>query len=253
MSLIHAVLQAANRPMDAAAVSRAFKGGEVKDSIDKTVRANLLAVEDEDEVPSTVAEVIQAADDLWASSTAKFSRLARLADEEDDRVRGAFVFAGGAATGRASSYGAQVHNFPRKSAKEPDSIRRAMLRGHDLVPAHGARVTDVDDLGVAREQPVDERSVVVAGAGVHHQTGRLVEHQQVLVLKEDVQRHELGTKGQRLLGGQQLQLQALAQQIQAPTLTRQRVARAGQARTLREHTYAQRMHELVPILRRNLG
>ena len=124
-------------------LARAFKGGEVKDSIDKSVRANLLAVEDEDEVPSTVAEVIQAADDLWASSTAKFSRLARLADEEDCRVRGAFVFAGGAATGRASSYGAQVHNFPRKAAKEPDNVRRAMLRGHDLVPAHGARVTDV--------------------------------------------------------------------------------------------------------------
>ena len=32
-----------------------------------------------------------------------------------------------------------------------------------------------------------------------------------------------------------------------------RIARAGQARTLREHTYAQRMQELVPILRRNLG
>ena len=124
-------------------LARAFKGGEVKDSIDKTVRANLLAVEDPDEVPSVVAEVIQAADDLWASSTAKFSRLARLADEEDRRVRGAFVFAGGAATGRASSYGAQVHNFPRKAAKEPDNVRRAMLRGHDLVPAHGARVTDV--------------------------------------------------------------------------------------------------------------
>jgi DNA polymerase len=124
-------------------MAKSFKGGEVKDSIDKTVRANLLAVEDPDEVPSVVAEVIQAADDLWASSTAKFSRLACLADEEDCRVRGAFVFAGGAATGRASSYGAQVHNFPRKSAKEPDSVRRAMLRGHDLVPAHGARVTDV--------------------------------------------------------------------------------------------------------------
>ena len=124
-------------------LARAFKGGEVKDSIDKTVRANLLAMEDPDEVPPVVAEVIQAADDLWASSTAKFSRLARLADEEDRRVRGAFVFAGGAATGRASSYGAQVHNFPRKAAKEPDNVRRAMLRGHDLVPAHGARVTDV--------------------------------------------------------------------------------------------------------------
>ena len=32
----------------------------------------------------------------------------------------------------------------------------------------------------------------------------------------------------------------------------QAIARAGQARTLREHTYRQRMEELVPILQRHL-
>jgi len=114
-----------------------------KYSIDKSVRANLLAMEDPDEVPPDVAEVIQCADDLWASSVAKFSRLAQLADEEDDRVRGAFVFAGGSATGRASSYGAQVHNFTRKCAKEPEAVRTAMVRGHAVVPRFGKRVTDV--------------------------------------------------------------------------------------------------------------
>lgn len=112
-------------------------------SIDKTVRANLLAMENPDEVPPDVAEVIQCADDLWASSVAKFSRLASLADEEDHRVRGAFVFAGGSATGRASSYGAQVHNLPRKSAKDPDAIRAAMVRGHEIVPRFEKRITDV--------------------------------------------------------------------------------------------------------------
>ena len=117
----------------------------VKDkySIDKTVRANLLAMENPDEIPSAVAEVIQCADDLWASSVAKFSRMADLADDEDCRVRGAFVFAGGAATGRASSYGLQVHNFTRKCAKEPDAVRQSMVRGHNIVPAYGKRVTDV--------------------------------------------------------------------------------------------------------------
>ena len=114
-----------------------------KYSIDKSVRANLLAMENPDEVPPDVAEVIQCADDLWASSVAKFSRLAQLADEEDHRVRGALVFAGGSATGRASSYGAQVHNFPRKSAKEPDAVRTAMVRGHKIVPQFGSRITDV--------------------------------------------------------------------------------------------------------------
>jgi DNA polymerase len=117
----------------------------VKDkySIDKTVRANLLAMGDPDEIPPAVAEVIQCADDLWASSVAKFSRMADLADDEDCRVRGAFVFAGGAATGRASSYGLQVHNFTRKCAKEPDAVRQSMVRGHNIVPAYGKRVTDV--------------------------------------------------------------------------------------------------------------
>jgi DNA polymerase len=114
-------------------------------SIDKSVRANLLtfAAENPDEVPPDVAEVIQCADDLWASSVAKFNRLSALADDEDHRVRGAFVFAGGAATGRASSYGAQVHNFARKCAKEPDEVRTAMVRGHKIVPQYGKRVTDV--------------------------------------------------------------------------------------------------------------
>jgi DNA polymerase len=120
-----------------------FKDGEKKYSIDKTVRANLLAMENPDEIPPAVAEVIQCADDLWASSVAKFSRLASLADVEDHRVRGAFVFAGGSATGRASSYGAQVHNFTRKCAKSPEDVRVAMVRGHSIVPQFGKRVTDV--------------------------------------------------------------------------------------------------------------
>jgi len=111
-----------------------------KYSIDKTVRANLLNCEG---VPPDVREVIQCADDLWASSVAKFNRLAALSDEEDERVRGAFVFAGGSATGRASSYGAQVHNFTRKCAEEPTAVRNAMVRGHAIVPKYGKRVTDV--------------------------------------------------------------------------------------------------------------
>lgn len=122
-----------------------YKDGEPKFSIDKTVRGNLLALAEDqpDEVPPDVAEVVQCADDLWASSVAKFSRLAALADEEDQRVRGAFVFAGGSATGRASSYGAQVHNFTRKVAAAPDEVRQAMVRGHQIVPKYGKRVTDV--------------------------------------------------------------------------------------------------------------
>jgi DNA polymerase bacteriophage-type len=122
-----------------------YKDGVGKLSIDKNVRANLLVLAEEnpDEVPADVAEVIQCADDLWASSVAKFNRAAALADEEDRRVRGAFVFAGGSATGRASSFGLQVHNFPRKCADDPALTRQAMVRGHQIVPQFGKRVTDV--------------------------------------------------------------------------------------------------------------
>jgi len=140
-----------------------YKDGEKKFSIDKTVRANLLAMNDPEEVPPDVEEVIQCADDLWASSVAKFSRLAALADEEDDRVRGAFVFAGGSATGRASSYGAQVHNFTRKCAKAPDDVRQAMVRGHAVVPKYGKRITDVLK-GMLRPAiiPAPDHALVVA-------------------------------------------------------------------------------------------
>lgn len=121
------------------------KDGETKLSIDKNVRANLLTLAEEnpDEVPPDVAEVIQCADDIWASSVAKFARAAALADDEDCRVRGAFVFAGGSATGRASSFGLQVHNFPRRCVADPTLARQAMVRGHQIVPQFGRRITDV--------------------------------------------------------------------------------------------------------------
>ena len=137
-----------------------YKDDVPKMSIDKSVRANLLAMDNADEVPVDVQEVIQCADDLWASSVAKFSRLAQLADEEDDRVRGAFVFAGGSATGRASSYGAQVHNFTRKCAKEPQAARDAMVRGHSIVPQFGKRVTDVLK-GMLRPAIIPEKGKVL--------------------------------------------------------------------------------------------
>jgi DNA polymerase len=120
--------------------ARALCVKDEKESIDKSVRANLLTLTDLD---PDVREVIQAADDLWASSAAKFGRMELLADEDDHRVRGAFVFAGGAATGRASSYGLQAHNFPRASADDPDAVRADMLAGKPIAPTHGARVTDV--------------------------------------------------------------------------------------------------------------
>lgn len=148
---------------EALKLMESYKDGEKKYSIDKTVRANLLAMDDPEQVPADVADVIQCADDLWASSVAKFSRLAALADDEDHRVRGAFVFAGGSATGRASSYGAQVHNFTRKCADDPEAVRHAMVRGHKIVPTYGRRVTDVLK-GMLRPalMPAPEHVLIVA-------------------------------------------------------------------------------------------
>jgi len=130
---------------EALKLMESYKEGRKKYSIDKNVRNTLLAFSDEnpDEVPPHVADVIQCADDLWASSVAKFQRMVNLADIEDHRVRGAFMFNGGSATGRASSFGLQVHNFTRKCAKEPELVRDAMVKGEDIVPRYGKRVTDV--------------------------------------------------------------------------------------------------------------
>jgi DNA polymerase bacteriophage-type len=147
-----------------------YKDGEPKLSIDKNVRFNLLALAEEnpDEVPAIVAEVIQCADDLWASSVAKFARAAAIADDEDSRVRGAFVFAGGSATGRASSMSLQVHNFPRRCADDPALARQAMVRGHKIVPQFGKRITDVlkGMLRPALMAPEGKRLVVADWAAI---------------------------------------------------------------------------------------
>ena len=119
------------------------KDGVARMSIDKTVRLNLLAMDDPEQVPPDVVTVIECADALWASSVAKFGRMTQLADEEDHRARGAFVFAGGAATGRAASYGIQFQNMSRKCADDPVAVRQAMVRGHSIAPQFGPRVTDV--------------------------------------------------------------------------------------------------------------
>jgi hypothetical protein len=70
---------------------------EDKLSLNKATRTALLQMD----LPNEVLDVVQCIDDISASSVAKFKRMAELADIEDGRVRGAFVFNGGSATGRA--------------------------------------------------------------------------------------------------------------------------------------------------------
>lgn len=111
---------------------------EDKLSLNKNVRTALLQLD----LPDEVLDVVQCIDDISASSVAKFKRMGELADVEDHRVRGAFVFNGGSATGRASSYGVQLQNMARVCAKDPVAVRSAMMAG-DSLSAFGSRVTDV--------------------------------------------------------------------------------------------------------------
>jgi DNA polymerase len=124
---------------------RVEKDGETVTSLDSTVRKAILhqARNGSGQVPEEVEKVIQAADDLWASSTAKYARMTALADDDDFRVRGAFVFAGGSATGRASSYGLQVHNFPRVCADDPEALRKSMVRQAKVSQGYKKRITDL--------------------------------------------------------------------------------------------------------------
>jgi DNA polymerase len=112
-----------------------------KATIDKRTREMLLDL-GPDYLEPDIIEAIELIDSGWSSSVAKFTRLYNLACH-DHRVRGAFVFAGGSATGRASSYGAQVHNFPRECVKDPNAVAQAMMFGKDLTPRFGRRVNDV--------------------------------------------------------------------------------------------------------------
>jgi DNA polymerase len=155
---------------EAKKLMQTYKDGEAKRSLDKNARRALInfAEENADEVPSVVANVVQAADNMFSSSVAKFSRLANLADEEDCRLRGAFIFAGGSATGRYSSTGAQLQNMSRVCADNPDAVRHALVRGHEIVPEFGPRVTDVlkGMLRPAIMAPKDHRLIALDWSGI---------------------------------------------------------------------------------------
>ncbi len=107
-----------------------YKKGERKISADKTVRANLLNAADsfELDMPDYVYDVLALVDDGSKSSVAKFKRMLNMADPDDDRVRGAFLYAGAGQIKRYSSKGLQLHNFRREcySPKETSILKTDM-------------------------------------------------------------------------------------------------------------------------------
>lgn len=110
------------------------EGIEVRKTVlDKDARAKLLAMaaDDPDFLPDHIVEILELTDDAGKSSVGKFGNMVLRAGE-DGRVRGAYIYAGAGQTGRYSSVGLQVHNFPRKCADDPDAMRAAILGGDNL-------------------------------------------------------------------------------------------------------------------------
>lgn len=122
-----------------------------KYSADKNVRANLLAghADGEFHLADDVIELLQLMDDAGGYAVAKFGKMARRADPEDNRVRKAIRYAGAPATLRFSSIDLQVHNFRRDafSAEDAEFYREQMLQGKVLVDRDGKEVRVMDTLG----------------------------------------------------------------------------------------------------------
>lgn len=106
-----------------------YRNGEKMLSLDKYNRSRLLALDDMDPI---VREVVECSDFAQKSSVGKFKAMQLLADPDDDRLRGAFLANGASASGRYSSRGAQVHNFPRDGLDDPMAARADLL--DNIVP-----------------------------------------------------------------------------------------------------------------------
>ena len=105
----------------------------MKVSLAVDIRATLLDIahENPEAMAPEVVAVIEAAEAGSMMSTAKFQTMLNRTSA-DGRLRGAFVFNGAYQTNRFSSTGAQVHNFPREVAKDPEAVLAAMRRGEPL-------------------------------------------------------------------------------------------------------------------------
>lgn len=97
-----------------------YRNGEKMLSLDRYNRMRLLVLDDMD---PTVKEVVECSDFAQKSSVGKFRAMDRLADVDDDRVRGALMCNGASASGRYSSKGLQLHNFPRQVMPDPVDVR----------------------------------------------------------------------------------------------------------------------------------
>lgn len=119
-----------------------YKGGEKMISLDREGRARLLGCDD---LLPAVRVVVECSDAVQKSSVGKFKAMALRADPDDKRVRGAFLPNGGSQTGRFSSKGCQVHNFPRQSMDDPEQVRLDLvdnILAEDIVDWWGESIMD---------------------------------------------------------------------------------------------------------------
>lgn len=109
--------------------------GEAYDArtLDRETREALFTMIEEmpEEFSEDVIAVLEANDAITSSSVYKFRSMLNTASS-DGRLRGAFVPAGAAGTGRFSSHNAQLHNFPRVTAKDPEAVKALMKKKGDL-------------------------------------------------------------------------------------------------------------------------
>lgn len=113
---------------------RRTKIEERKITMDKGARHTILSAEEENPgiIAGPVVELVHLLDEAGRSSIAKYKAMELRADEETQRVCGAYMFCGAVQTQRFSSHGAQVHNFVRECSKEPEVVRAEVLAETDL-------------------------------------------------------------------------------------------------------------------------
>ena len=118
--------------------TKVYRKGVEKISLDKDIRRTILLAEIGGylALDDVVVEMLELLDDGSKSSVAKFRRMLQRADAEDDRVRGAYVFAGASQTLRYASRGLQMHNMRRDcwSAEETEELIQDMRDYCDLEP-----------------------------------------------------------------------------------------------------------------------
>lgn len=115
-----------------------YKDGQLKYSLDKNCRKNVLNADElgEFHLPTDVYNVILLMEESGESSVSKFKTMQLRADPVDHRVRGAFIYAGAQQTQRFSSRGLQLHNMPQrggfKNIEEADEVYARLLKGQSL-------------------------------------------------------------------------------------------------------------------------